>query len=42
MRLKIREFYHLKEKPKPHKNERFTKEKAYKEIFKIYSELLKK
>jgi glycosyltransferase involved in cell wall biosynthesis len=42
MRLKIREFYHLKEKPKPHKNERFTKEHAHKGVFKIYSELLKK
>jgi glycosyltransferase involved in cell wall biosynthesis len=41
MRLKIREFYHLNEKPKPLKNEKYTKEHTYKKIFKIYSGLLK-
>lgn len=40
MRLKIREFYGLKEKPKPLKNEKFTIECAHKEVLNIYKEVL--
>lgn len=40
MRLKIREFYGLEEKPKPLKNKTFTKQGARQQIVSIYERLL--
>ena len=36
MRLKIREFYRLSDKPKPFKNETFSKNQAHSQILSIY------
>ena len=40
MRLKIREFYKLEEKPKPFKNDKFTLERTNEKILKVYEGLL--
>ena len=40
MRLKIREFYRLRDKPKPFKNEIFSKNQAHSQILSIYEKLL--
>ena len=42
MRLKIREFYKLKDKPKPNKNDQFTTDCAHKKVLSVYEELLLK
>ena len=40
MRLKIREFYRLRDTPKPFKKETFSQNQAYSRILSIYEKLL--